>query len=112
LNTYSNVDGIFTPNEPSTNGMLLAVEKAGIAGKVKFVGFDGGKANMDGLAAGHIQALILQDPYQMGYKGVTTMLDFLAGKKVDANVDTGTHLLTKDNQDTPEIKTLLAHTVM
>jgi len=112
LNTYSNVDGIFTPNEPSTNGMLLAVEKAGIAGKVKFVGFDGGQANMDGLKAGHIQALVLQDPYEMGYKGVTTMLDYLAGKKVDSNVDTGTHLLTKDNQDTPEIKTLLSHTVM
>jgi ribose transport system substrate-binding protein len=112
LNTYQNVDGVFTPNEPSTNGMLLALEKSGLAGKVKFVGFDGGQANMDGLKAGHIQALVLQDPYQMGYKGVTTMLDFLAGKKVDANVDTGTHLLTKDNQDTPEIKTLLAHTVM
>jgi len=111
LNAYKNVDGIFTPNEPSTGGMLLALEKAGLAGKVKFVGFDGGKMNMDGLAAGHIQALVLQDPYQMGYKGVTTMLDFLAGKKVDANVDTGTHLLTKDNQNTPEIQTLLKNTV-
>jgi hypothetical protein len=39
------------------------------------------------------------------------MLDYLAGKKVDANVDTGTHLLTKDTMDTPEIQTLLKNTV-
>jgi len=111
LNTYKGVDGIFTPNEPTTGGMQLALEKAGLAGKVKFVGFDGGKDNMDGLKADHIQALILQDPYQMGYKGVTTMLDFLAGKKVDANIDTGTHLVTKGTLDTPEIQALLKNTV-
>lgn len=112
LSTYPTVDGIFTPNEPSTNGMLLALEKAGLAGKVKFVGFDGGAANMAGLAAGHINALVLQDPYTMGYQGVKVMLDHLAGKTVPTNIDTGTVLLTKDNQDTPAVKTLLAHTVM
>lgn len=112
LSTYPNIDGVFTPNEPSTNGMLLALEKSGLAGKVKFVGFDGGAANMAGLAAGHINALVLQDPYTMGYQGVKVMLDHLAGKTVPTNIDTGTVLLTKDNQDTPAVKTLLAHTVM
>jgi ribose transport system substrate-binding protein len=112
LSTYQNVDGIFTPNEPSTNGMLLAIEKAGLAGKVKFVGFDGGAANMAGLQSGEINALVLQDPYTMGYDGVNTMLAFLAGKTVPSNIDTGTVLLTKDNEDTPTVKTLLSHTVM
>jgi len=112
LTTYPTVQGVFTPNEPSTNGMLLALEKAGLAGKVNFVGFDGGAANMAGLAAGHINALVLQDPYTMGYQGVKTMLAYLAGQKVPTNIDTGTVLLTKDNQDTPAVKTLLAHTVM
>jgi ribose transport system substrate-binding protein len=112
LTSYPTVNGVFTPNEPSTNGMLLALEKAGLAGKIKFVGFDGGKANMDGLQSGHINALVLQDPYNMGYLGVKTMLDHLAGKTVPSNIDTGTVLLTKDNQDTPAVKTLLSHTVM
>ncbi len=92
--------------------MLLAIQKAGLVGKVKFVGFDGGQSNMDGLKAGAINALVLQDPYTMGKLGVKTMLDYLAGKKVDTNVDTGTVLLTKDNQDTPAVKELLSHTVM
>jgi ribose transport system substrate-binding protein len=32
--------GIFTPNESSTIGMLLALQDIGLAGKVRFVGFD------------------------------------------------------------------------
>ncbi len=112
LNTFKGqVDGVFTPNEPSTNGMLLALQQAGLAGKVKFVGFDGGQTNMDGLNAGQINALVLQDPYTMGYKGVNSMLDFLAGKKVEPMVDTGAVLLTKDNLNTPAVKALLDHTV-
>ena len=112
LTTYSGkVDGIFTPNESSTNGMLLALEQAGLAGKVKFIGFDGGAANMQGLQAGQINGLVLQNPYEMGYQGVKVMLDQLAGKTVPANIDTGATLLTKENLDSPPVKELLNHTV-
>jgi ribose transport system substrate-binding protein len=112
LSTYTGkIDGVFTPNESSTNGMLLALQQAGLAGKVKFVGFDGGAQNMDGLKAGQIQALVLQNPYQMGYLGVKVMLDHLAGKTVPTNIDTGATLLTKDNLDSAPVKELLSHTV-
>lgn len=113
LNTFKGkVDGVFTPNEPSTNGMLRALQQAGLAGKIKFVGFDGGETNMTALKKGEIQALVLQDPYTMGYRGVQTMLETLAGVKVPSNIDTGTVVVTKDNQGTDAVKTLLGHTVM
>lgn len=105
------VDGVYTPNESSTNGMLLALQQAGLAGKVKFVGFDGGAQNMEGLKAGQINALVLQNPYQMGYLGVKVMLDHLAGKTVSTNIDTGATLLTKDNLDSAPVKELLSNTV-
>jgi ribose transport system substrate-binding protein len=113
LNSFKaqGVDGIFTPNEPTTNGMMLALEGAGLIGKVKFVGFDGGSANMDGLKKGEINALVLQDPYKMGYLGVKTMLGLLDGKTIDPRIDTGTVLISKENLDTPAVKDLLAHTV-
>ena len=38
------IDGIFTPNESSTAGMLLALQDVGRAGQVKFVGFDSSEA--------------------------------------------------------------------
>jgi ribose transport system substrate-binding protein len=106
------VDGVFTPNESSTNGMLLALEHAGLAGKVKFVGFDGGTKNVAALQAGEINALVLQYPYQMGYQGVKVMLDHLAGKTVPDKVDTGATLVTKENFDSPAVKELRDHTVM
>src|SRR5690606_685156 len=34
------VNGVFTPNESTTFGMLLALRKAGLAGKLSFIGFD------------------------------------------------------------------------
>src|SRR5215213_1325188 len=41
LNRFADVvQGIFTPNESSTAGMLLALQDIGKAGKVSFVGFD------------------------------------------------------------------------
>jgi ribose transport system substrate-binding protein len=105
------VDGVFTPNEPSTNGMLNALRTAGLAGKVKFVGFDGGAKNMEGFDKGEINALVLQDPYTMGKLGLETMVNYLMGKKVEAHVDTDTVLLSKDTKDTQVVKDLLAHTV-
>jgi ribose transport system substrate-binding protein len=108
LNTYKGqVDGVFTPNESSTNGMLLALESAHLAGQIKFVGFDGGTANVAGVKAGEVDALVLQNPKKIGYEGVRVMLDFLAGKKVDPVIDTGAMLATKANLDSQEIQDLL-----
>ena len=36
------VDGVFTPTQHVSTGMLRALEEQGLAGKVKFIGFDAG----------------------------------------------------------------------
>src|SRR5688500_15041666 len=48
------VQGIFTPNESSTAGMLLALEDIGKAGKVWFVGFDVSQKFIDSLNSGQL----------------------------------------------------------
>ena len=109
LNTYKGkVDGVFTPNESSTNGMLLALESAHLAGQIQFVGFDGGDANVAGLRAGEIDALVLQNPKKIGYEGVRVMLDYLAKKPVDPVIDTGAALATKANLDSADTQALLS----
>src|SRR5262249_59238495 len=40
LSANGDITGVFCPNESSTFGMLLALRARGMAGKVKFVGFD------------------------------------------------------------------------
>ncbi|HVY47248.1 MAG TPA: substrate-binding domain-containing protein [Minicystis sp.] len=101
------VTGVFCPNESTTFGMLLALEKAGLAGKTKFVGFDASEKLLNGLSSGKIDGLVVQNPFNMGYLAVTTMVKAKKGEKVEPRIDTGATLVTKDNLEKPEIKALL-----
>lgn len=87
--------GVFCPNESSTFGMLRALENAGFAGKVKFVGFDASEPLMQAVKDGKIDALVAQDPEKMGYLAVKTLVDHLDKKEVESRIDTGSQLLDK-----------------
>lgn len=101
------VDGIYTPNESSTFGMLRVLQDSQWAGKVKFIGFDSSEKLLEGLKAGEINGLVVQNPRRMGYLGVKTMMDLLAKKEVEKQVDTGAVLVTKENLETPDVAKLL-----
>lgn len=102
------IDGIYTPNESSTFGMLRTLQNNHWAGKVKFQGFDASAKLVDALKAGEINGLILQNPRKMGYLGVKTLVDAINGKTVEKNIDTGATLVTKANMDQPAVAELLA----
>jgi ribose transport system substrate-binding protein len=101
------VDGVFCPNESTTFGMLLALRKAGLAGKVRLVGFDASDKLVEALREGHIDALVVQDPFKIGYEAVRTMAAVIAGKPVEARIDTGATVVDKAGLDTPEVKALV-----
>ena len=108
LNKFADVvQGIFTPNESSTAGMLLALEDIGKAGKISFVGFDTSQTFIDAINANKLHGIIVQNPFNMGYLGVRTMVDSLLGKTVEKRIDTGVMLVTKDNMQTPDVQALL-----
>jgi len=95
------LNGIFASNESATAGMLLAVRDAGLAGKVKFVGFDSGETLNAGLLSGHIDGLVVQNPMRMGYLGVKTAYAILKGENVPPMIDTGVGFVTKANFNDP-----------
>ena len=104
------VDGVFTPNESSTAGMILALTEQNLSGKdgaVKHVGFDASAPLIEALDQGRIQGLVVQDPFQMGYLGVKTMCDVKAGKTVAKQTDTPVQLVTPENRSEAAIKDLL-----
>jgi ribose transport system substrate-binding protein len=102
LNRYGReVNGIYTCNESTSVGMLLALRDAGLAGKVKFVGFDSGESLNAGLKAGDIDGLVVQNPLNMGYLGVKTVVAALRGEKVVAQIDTGVGFVTRENFNDP-----------
>lgn len=109
LNRYgSQVQGVFCPCEPVTVTMTKALQDRGLAGgKVRVVGFDAGSQSVKDLQAGDVQALVVQNPVRMGYLGVVTLVRHLQGKPVEARVDTGVTVATRDNMKEPAVHELL-----
>lgn len=101
------LDGIFTSNESTTFGMLRALQDSGWAGQVTFVGFDSSAWLVKALENGELHGLVLQDPMNMGYLGVNTMVTHLRGGSVERRIDTGSAVATRENRHDPAIKALL-----
>ena len=101
------VNGIFTPNESTTLAMMRVLEDNGWAGTVKFIGFDATDTLAKGMADGHIDGLVLQDPVNMGYLGVKTMVTHIKGGAVEKRIDTGVRLIMRDHMNDADAKELL-----
>jgi ribose transport system substrate-binding protein len=101
------VNGIFCPNESTTFGMLRALQNAKLAGRITFIGFDSSEKLVQALGAGEIHALVVQNPVNIGYLGVKTLVSHLRGAKVERRVDTGVTLVTRENMNQPDIKARL-----
>ena len=101
------VNGLFTPNESTTFGMLLALKKSNMNKKMKFVGFDASDKLIGALKDGDIDGLVVQNPFNMGYLAVKTMADHLRNKKVEKRIDTGARLVTKENLEDPAVKEIM-----
>lgn len=99
--------GIFATNEPAAIGAAAALKAAGRAGDVKLVAFDGAEEEIKGLQDGSIHALIVQNPYRMGYLGVKAALDAISGNPVEKRIDTGVTVVTMENFNDPEVQKLL-----
>jgi ribose transport system substrate-binding protein len=103
----SQIQGVFTPNESSTAGMLLALQDINKAGKIAFIGFDVSDPFVAAMRKHELQGIVVQNPFRMGELGVKTMIDHLQGRQVASRIDTGVMLVTPDNLDAPEAQQLL-----
>lgn len=86
-------------NEPTSVGAAQAVEDLGCAEDVFLVGFDSNVVTIDGLQEGTVDALVVQNPYAMGYLGVESACRLLTGQTNDMEptVDTSTKIVDRDN---------------
>jgi len=101
------IDGIFCATEPTTLGILLALQDMGFAGKIKFVGFDSSGKMIAALRAGELDGFVVQNPMRIGYLGVKTLVEHLRGGHPARRIDTGSTMITEENLDQPEIHNLL-----
>jgi ribose transport system substrate-binding protein len=101
------IQGVFTPNESSTAGMLLALQDINKAGKVVFIGFDASDTFIEAMHNKQLQGIVVQNPFRMGDLGVKTMVDHLQGKSVEKRIDTGVMLVTIENMESADVQQLL-----
>ena len=108
LTDHPNLSGLFGSSEPSTTGASLAVKARGLAGKVKVVAFDASDNLVEDMKAGAIQAMVVQDPLQMGYQTVKTLVDKLDGKTPPKRIDLSAKVIFADEINKPENQRLLS----
>ncbi len=96
-------------NVISGNGATTAVKQAGKAGKVKLVEFDAEPLQVQALKSGGIDALVAQDPYDIGRMGVELAYKYVKGHKagIKKHYGTGSAIITKANVNSPKIKKFL-----
>jgi ribose transport system substrate-binding protein len=90
------IKGVFFFNQVVAQGAAAALDAAGRT-DVKLVSFDLDPVSYQAVKDGKILALVVQDPFKMGYEGVNAMVTKLQGGTPVARMDIPTRLLTKDN---------------
>jgi ribose transport system substrate-binding protein len=89
------LDGIFCINDPTAFGAIAALEKAGRAGKVKVISFDGQLEAKQAIKEGKIYADAIQFPDKIGTLTIQTIARYMAGEKVEPEVLIPTALYRK-----------------
>ncbi|MCC7155265.1 MAG: substrate-binding domain-containing protein [Bryobacterales bacterium] len=107
LAAHPALDGFFASTEPSSTGISLALKARGLAGKLKFVAFDWADWMIDDMKAGVIHAMVVQDPFKMGYETVKTLAIKLSGQTPPKRIDLPGIVVTPANLEAPEIHQLL-----
>ena len=89
--------GIFATNLFSAEGAATAIRQVGKSGKIKIVGFDADPDQITALKDGTVQALIAQQPYQIGTNAVDQAVAALQGKTTTAKIGTKFTIITSAN---------------
>lgn len=107
LNRYPDLSGIFADNQLMGDGAGTAFAEQGAGENVCLVAFDSSELEVDFLRQGVIDALVVQDPYMMGYAGVWFAHAAQQGVALPRSVDTGVHVADTESVDKPEFAGLL-----
>lgn len=108
LSAHPDLKGMFASAEPSSIGAALAVRGRNLAGKVRLVTFDSSDNLTADLRDGVIDAMIVQDPFKIGYEAVRTLCDKLSGRTPPKRMDLSAQLIHREDLAKPEIQRLLA----
>jgi len=106
LAAHPDLAGLYADNESSTSGAVQALKSRNMR-SVKMVAMDASEPLIEDLRQGWIDALVVQNPFKMGYEAVKSLGEKLAGRTPPAEQDSGVALIRREDLDKPEVKELL-----
>lgn len=109
LKAHPEINAIATFNEWTTLGVQEALYELGIDDdSMAAIGFDSNVKSVEMLEIGVYDGLIVQNPFEIGYLGVKSAIDYDKKKyKQPRFIDTGTKLITAENMYNIENQKLL-----
>jgi ribose transport system substrate-binding protein len=99
--------GLFADNAQMGTGAGASISEQKLGDKFCLVAFDSDAGELEHLKGGSIYALVIQDPYMMGFAGVWYGYAAAHGVRLPKNVDTGVGTVTKATMDDPNLVGLL-----
>jgi fructose transport system substrate-binding protein len=95
LQRSTDVNAVYTINEPTARGAYTALAAKGLAGKVVIGSIDGGCQGVQDVKSGKYVATVMQFPKKMAQSGVDAVVSFAkTGTKPSGFHDTGSELIT------------------
>jgi ribose transport system substrate-binding protein len=98
---HPNLVGVFADNEVTGDGLIRAIPASGLTGKIVAVSFDSDPALINALKTGVLQALQVQQPWNIGYYSVFYAVNAIEGVYVPFFVNTPANVITQANMNTP-----------
>lgn len=95
LERTSDINTVYTINEPVAGGASAAIAARGLTNKVTIGSIDGGCDGVRDVRSGKYAATVMQFPVTMATRGVDSVVEYArSGKKPHRFTDTGTVLIT------------------
>lgn len=108
LKQHPQINVIVTFNEWTSLGVGYAIQEMDLADETTVIAFDSNVVSVGMLETGEVDALIVQNPYAMGYLGIECAYHLINGHPLDqAVIDTTTTVVTRENMFDSEIQRIL-----
>jgi ribose transport system substrate-binding protein len=107
LTAHPDLDGMFASAEANSLGAIQAIKARKLSGKIKLVTFDSSDAHLEALKDGTIDAMLVQDPYRIGYEAVRSLVMKLNGQTPPQQMDLKVRVIVKQDLDKPDVQALL-----
>lgn len=108
LGQHPQINVIVTFNEWTSLGVGYAIQELELGEETKVIAFDSNVVSVGMLETGEVDALIVQNPYAMGYLGIECAYHLINGHALEqTEIDTTTTVVTRENMFDNEIQRIL-----